>query len=279
MSFLSSIFREERHDTTGVLPTFPPLPRTNVGVVCNAITPRDVDLLQWLGTGRIRLTWCVTEPQAVLSAKLNRVAPLRVDVVVVVNGIPANWNPADIAQAVVRAATLWPSVTFQLENEVDRERSGVEAGMQFSVIRRLVRRSVPRARIVPPGLSSSVTAAWLRNALSHGLGEAGVVCLHAYVPDDVPLGSAVSDRLLLAAKSGFLGTVWLTELGHDATCPEASDLNDALDTIPPSVVAYLYALRCRPTDESDKGLAEFDSFSPRPACGAVRDYVQGLPRW
>ncbi len=149
--------------------------------------------------------------------------------------------------------------------------------MQFSVIRRLVRRAAPRVRLVPPGLSSSVTGAWLRGALAHGLGDAGILCLHGYVPDDVPLGVAVNDRLLLAAKAGFLGTVWLTELGHEATCPEAGDLTDALDTLPPSVVAFVYALRCRPVEESDKGLAEFSSFSPRPACKAMRDYVQGLP--
>jgi hypothetical protein len=279
VSFLSSIFREERQIARGVPRAFPALTRTNVGVVCTAIAPQDLELLRWLGTERIRISWRVTEPQAVLSATLTGIAPLNIDVLVVVSGIPVSWRPADIAQAIVRAAALWPAVTFQLENEVDLGRSGVEAGTHFSAIRRLVRRSAPRARVVPPGLSRAVTGAWLQGALSHGLGDAGVVCLNGYAPDDVPLGSAVSDRLLLAAKSGFLGAVWLTELGHDATCPEASDLNDALETIPPSVVAYLYALRCSPTDESDKGLAEFKSFTPRPACKTVRDYVHGLPRW
>ncbi len=114
MSFLSSIFKEERRTTLVAPHAFPPLPRTNAGVVCTMVAPQDLELLQWLGTTRIRLTWRVAEPQVILSAKLNGLAPLKADIVVVVDGIPPNWNPADIAQAIVRAAELWPGVTFQL---------------------------------------------------------------------------------------------------------------------------------------------------------------------
>lgn len=93
--------------------------------------------------------------------------------------------------------------------------------------------------LVPPGVAHGVNVDTLRAAIAAGLGDAGVLCMHAY---GTPLAAAVTETIATARAAGWTGRIWLTEIGAIMGSTQSQQLADAIQAARGIERVYVYAL-------------------------------------
>lgn len=247
-------------------PTPVPVPTGHpaLGVVCHLFDEIEATMLNAIGAKAVRLSWygdtgiggAYPGSNAWLDHQLTVAAAHGLSVVIVTQ---APITPEYVALVGKRART-------QLGNEPPNP------VVYAATFRAAVRQYAGVLDLIPAGWASSdalppsyllCTPATLRAAIAAGLGDTGIICLHAY--DPAGLAAAVQDRLAIAKAAGWMGRIAFTEVGSHI----AGALTSALSVVPTADEAFVYALYspatsfCPAFTLTPAQIAELTTFSRR----------------